>query len=223
MRRSRQARRRAGTRPSPFSAQEDAAWYAGKSFTSDWTSWNFPNWAKLLRRHRGRRVRTLEIGSWEGRSALFILNFLPRAELTCIDTFGGGQEHRKHAARSGKIGRILRNVERRFNANTKVFEKRLEKIKARSADALVKLGVERRRFDVAYIDGGHLAVEVYSDAALTWPLMVRGGIVIFDDYQYNLTDRPMDNPAPSIDAFLASIKGQYRIVHKKYQIVIVKR
>lgn len=216
-------RRLADTRLRPFSAQEVAAWYAGKSFTSDWTSWNFPNWAKLLRHHRGRHIRVLEIGSWEGRSALFFLNFLPRAHLTCIDTFGGGLEHRKHAARSDKMTRILRNVERRFNANTRTFKKRLEKLKARSADALAKLGVEGHRFDVAYIDGGHLAVEAYSDAALTWPLMVRGSIVIFDDYQYNLTDKPMDNPAPGIDAFLASIKGQYLIVHKKYQIVIVKR
>ena len=176
-----------------------------------------------MRRYRGRRVRALEIGSWEGRSALFFLNFLPRARLTCIDTFGGGQEHRRHAARSAKMARILRNVERRFDANTKRFKKRLEKIKSRSADALAKLGIENRRFDVAYIDGGHRAVEVYTDAALAWPLIVRGGIMIFDDYQYNLEQIPLDNPAPGIDAFLTSIKGQYRIVHKKYQIAIVKR
>jgi predicted O-methyltransferase YrrM len=223
LRRSRRVKRRASIRLSPFSAQKSASWYEGKSFTADWTSWNFANWARLLRRYRGRRVRALEIGSWEGRSALFFLNFLPRARLTCIDTFGGGREHRKHATRSAKMARILRNVERRFDANTKQFKKRLEKIKSRSVEAMAKLAIERRRFDFAYIDGGHLAVEAYTDATLTWPLMVRGGIVIFNDYQYNLTDKPLDNPAPGIDAFLASIKDQYRIVHKKYQIAIVKR
>ena len=223
MRRSRRVKRRASIHLSPFSEQKSASWYEGKSFTADWTTWNFPHWAKLLQLYRRRRVRALEIGSWEGRSALFFLNFLPRARLTCIDTFGGGQEHRRHAARSAKMMRILLNVERRFDANTKEFKKRLEKIKARSTDTLAKLGVEKRRFDVAYIDGGHRSVEVYSDAALTWPLIARGGIVIFDDYQYRFEKIRMDNPAPGIDAFLASIKGQYRIAHKKYQIAIVKR
>jgi hypothetical protein len=223
LRRSRPVRRHAVKRLPPVSAQESATWYDGKSFTADWTSWHFPHWKSLLRNRRGRRVRALEIGSWEGRSALFFLNYLPRARLTCIDTFGGGQEHRRRAAQSTKIARILRNVERRFDANTGQFKKRIEKIKSSSADALAKLGIKNRRFDLAYIDGGHRAVEVYTDAALTWPLIVRGGIVIFDDYQYRLEKIRLDNPAPGIDAFLGSIKGQYRIVHNKYQIAIVKR
>jgi hypothetical protein len=33
---------------------------------------------------------------------------------------------------------------------------------------------------------------------------------------------PMDNPKPGVDAFLASIDGQYRMVHNDYQVAIAK-
>ena len=153
----------------------------------------------------------LEIGSWEGRSTLFFMNFLPRARLTCIDTFAGGKEHREAAARNPEDARFLRTVEKRFDRNTKAFRKRIEKIKAQSTDALAELGIAKRRFDIAYIDGGHRAVEVYADGALTWPLMARGGLVIFDDYKWDEMPDPLDNPKPGIDAFLKSIEGQYRL------------
>ena len=47
-----------------------------------------------VQQHAGDdRVRVIEIGSWEGRSALFFLNFFPRSRITCIDTFAGSSEH----------------------------------------------------------------------------------------------------------------------------------
>jgi predicted O-methyltransferase YrrM len=224
--RSKPAARRAARprrRLPPYSAELAATWYDGKAFATDWTSWNFPIWARLLQGYRSGPVQVLEIGSWEGRSALFFVNYLPRARLTCVDTFAGGQEHREAASRSAANARFLRSIERRFDANTRAFRKRIEKIKAHSVDALAALGVANRRFDVAYIDGGHRAVEVYSDAALAWPLMVRGGMVIFDDYQWDEMPERLDTPKPGIDAFLKSIKGRYRTVHREYQVAIVKR
>jgi predicted O-methyltransferase YrrM len=201
---------------------EIASWFAGKSFSTDWTSWHFPNWTKLLQPYRGRAVSILEIGSWEGRSALFFLNFMPKAKLTCIDTFAGGQEHQEAAARSEEDAETLRTVERRFDSNVKPFRKRVEKLKAQSPVGLGQLGIDSRRFDIAYIDGGHRAIEVYTDAALAWPLMKRRGLVIFDDYQWDEMPKKMDNPKPGIDAFLKGIAGQYRVVYKKYQVAIEK-
>jgi predicted O-methyltransferase YrrM len=204
------------------SIEETARWYDGKAFITDWTSWHFPNWMKLLAPYRDRPVSMLEIGSWEGRSALFFLNFLPQMRLTCVDTFAGGQEHQEAAARTAEDAEVLRGVEGRFDANTSAFSGRLEKVKATSIDGLVQLGLSDRRFDIAYIDGGHRAREVYADSALTWPLIARGGLVILDDYQWAEMPDPMDNPKPGVDAFLRSIEGQYRMVHNDYQVAIEK-
>ena len=51
-----------------------AAWYAGKDFSCDWTTHHITMWAGVLEAFRDRPARVLEIGSWEGRSALFFLN-----------------------------------------------------------------------------------------------------------------------------------------------------
>lgn len=206
----------------PVSVEQAARWYDGKTFRDDWTSWHFPNWLRLLAPYRGRPSRMLEIGSWEGRSALFFLNYLPQMQLTCIDTFAGGQEHQEAAAADEQEAVLLRSLERRFDANLGAFMDRLEKIKSPSADALIALALADRRFELAYIDGGHRAREVYADCALTWPLIVSGGLVIIDDYQWSQMPDPMDNPKPGVDAFLKSIEGQYRMVHDDYQIAIAK-
>jgi predicted O-methyltransferase YrrM len=207
---------------SPVSIEETARWYDGKQFCTDWTSWHFPNWMTLLAPFRDRPARMLEIGSWEGRSAIFFLNYLPKVTLTCVDTFAGGQEHQEAAARTAEEAEMLAGVESRFDANTSAFAARLEKLKAPSVDGLIQLGLADRRFDIAYIDGGHRASEVYADSALTWPLIASGGLVIFDDYQWAEMPDPMDNPKPGVDAFLASIEGQYRMVHNDYQVAIAK-
>lgn len=210
------------TSQSPVSIEQTARWYDGKSFMTDWTSWHFPNWMTLLAPFRDRPARMLEIGSWEGRSALFFVNYLPKLQLTCVDTFAGGQEHQEAAARSDEEARMLRSIEARFDDNTSAFSGRIEKIKASSVDALIELGVAERRFDIAYIDGGHRAREVYADSALAWPLMAPGGLVILDDYLWQEMPDPMDNPKPGVDAFLRSIEGQYRMVHNDYQVAIAK-
>ena len=202
---------------------EIATWFKDKDFSCDWTSWHFPKWMELLASYRGRAVRVPEIGSWEGRSALFFLHYLPRARLTCVDTFAGGQEHQDAAAASPEEARSLEALEQRFDANVRAFAARVEKVKAKSADALAQLGVDKRRFDIAYIDGGHRATEVYTDGVMTWPLMHHGGIMVFDDYQWREMPERLDNPGPGIDAFLKAIDGQYRMAHKKYQVAIIKR
>lgn len=225
--RSKARRRAARAQPAKgqnrFSKAVLRSWYEGKSFTTDWTSWKLPHWVKLLAAYRGRRLRVLEIGSWEGRSALFFANYLPRARITCVDTFQGGQEHHAAAKRSAWAKGILRTVEEYFDSNMRPFKKRLEKIRARSVDALLELGIRNRRFDIAYIDGGHRSTEVYADGSLAWPLMARGGMMIFDDYQWDEMPKPLDNPKAGIDAFLKSIRGQYRVIHRGYQIAITKR
>ena len=76
-------------------------------------------------------ARVLEIGSWEGRSALFFLNYLPRCRLTCIDPFD--RRSGAQAAADPTISRLLRpGSERRFDANIADFADRIEKIKAPS-------------------------------------------------------------------------------------------
>lgn len=202
-----------------FSEAEAAGWFAGKTFGYDWTSHHFPTWADLLVRYQNLPARVIEVGSWEGRSALFFLNYLPQSQLVCIDTFEGSEEH---WAQPEAFANDLLEIERRFDANLAPFADRLEKRKAPSAVALTELGIDRRRFEIAYIDGSHRSTDVYGDGVLTWSMLVPGGIVIFDDYEWEYKPEPRSNPKLGIDSFLSAFEGQYRIVHKGFQVAIEK-
>ena len=55
-----------------------------------------------------------------------------------------------------------------------------------------------------------LALDVLVDASLSWKLLVPGGTLVFDDYDWAaLGDDPLLRPGPAIDAFLTLIAGKY--------------
>ena len=98
----------------------------------------------------------------------------------------------------------------------------MQKRKEDSLVALGQLGIEGRRFDLVYVDGSHLAIDVYRDGVLAWALVPPGGIVIFDDYQRKLGPEK-DLPGVGIDAFLETVKENYDELFRDHQIVIRKR
>lgn len=163
-----------------------------------------------------QRCRVLEIGSWEGRSAIFFLEFLPLCRITCIDTFAGSDEH--------KLGTVwnqnVAGIENRFDANLASYAGRVEKIKIRSVDALGRLAQAGQIFEVIYIDGSHAAADVLSDSTLTWPMLRANGILIWDDYEWGCADE--DRPQPAIDAFLRSKSSELTEIHRGYQLAVRK-
>jgi predicted O-methyltransferase YrrM len=193
------------------------SWFADKDFTSDWTSGNFTMWRRMLAPLRDEPLRILEIGSWEGRSAVFFLNFFPRGAIVCVDTFGGSPE--EHYVYS-QIAAQVAGAEARFDRNLSPFGSRVEKIKDRSGPALARLNAEGRRFDLAYIDAGHRRDDVMADSLAVWPMLSLGGVVIWDDYEWGRGLKPEERPQPAIDQFLQERPGQFRLLGKTYQLAV---
>ncbi|MEA2929885.1 MAG: hypothetical protein QOG38_2313 [Hyphomicrobiales bacterium] len=199
-----------------MSNEPSDAWFRHARFTTDWTTHHFATWESILRDRRGRISDALEIGAWEGRSAIFWLNYFPACRVTCIDTFAGSAEH--HLAFAGHVGEI----EQRFDANVAPFGSRVQKLKAKSQDALPLLAIEGRQFDFVYLDGSHRAVDVYADACLVWPMVRRGGVLLFDDYTWTDLPDERDRPKLGIDTFLRANAGSSRELHRALQILIEK-
>jgi glycosyltransferase involved in cell wall biosynthesis/predicted O-methyltransferase YrrM len=194
-------------------------YFDGKAFSRDWTSHHIPVWEQLLRERSHEPLRVLEVGSFEGRSALFFLQFLPNCHLTCIDTFEGSVEHRTAGSRHHTD---MAEVEARFDANTLPFAHRLEKLKAFSIEALSELQRASRRFDIVYVDGDHHAASAFTDAQQSWDLLATGGVMILDDYLWQPTKPAPERPKAGIDAFLQARSGEYEILHQDYQVIIRK-
>lgn len=186
-------------------------------FQVDWFSEQIPWWEEQLARFKGKpNLHFLEVGSFEGRSAVWLLeNILtaPTSKLTCIDTFGGSPEHENKQLHISKIERHFRHNIKESGSEEKVIVK-----KGYSRDLLP--GLTQGTYDCVYIDGSHKASDVLEDAILSKLLLKKGGVIIFDDYIWEEGDDEWDRPKIAIDAFLEVYKGQYKLLYKGKQVIV---
>lgn len=185
-------------------------------FTTNWFEIHIPYWERNLSSLRGKTINVLEIGVFEGRSTTWIIEELfssSESKLVAIDLFesfwgDGGYDHektfRENIAKSGKGEQV-------------------EIIKNNSFAALIKLNEQNQtKFDFIYVDGSHSACDVMSDAVLAWNLLKDGGIMIFDDYEWDYYHEEYNNPRIAIDCFLKCYQSQIEIIYKRYQVAIRK-
>lgn len=177
-------------------------------FTTDWFTMRIPKWSEILKPFQGQpNIHYLEIGVAEGRSALWMLeNILthPTARITCLDIF------------------VRKDLYETFLSNLMLsgFLDKVIMIKGRSQEILRTLPFNS--YDIVYIDGSHTAPDVIVDAALSWALLKKGGIMIFDDYMWEWKLPPQDRPKIAIEAFLRIFKNELQVLHREYQIIIKK-
>lgn len=189
------------------------------TFQTDWFSSTISNWAKSLSEFKSKpNLSFLEIGSFEGRSAVWLLeNILTddSSRLTCIDTWKGSIEHQ-----GSKLD--LGTIEAHFDHNIELAGKthQIIKIKDYSSRALRKLSYDS--YDFIYIDGSHKASDVLEDAVLCWRLLKVGGIMIFDDYIWEPQYAKIESPTIAIDSFLSCYDDQLVIIQKEEQVTVRK-
>ena len=198
-------------------------------FTKDWFNWAPAVWEQLIpllpeRTEDGRNF--LEIGSFEGRSAVWIAeNMMQDGDcLDCIDTWEGGEEHGEEN---------MSDVEKRFDHNRSIAlvgrAIEIEKIKGSSVYGLSCLltGVDSDEdqpyYSFIYIDGSHIAKDVLTDACMAWPLLKPKGMMVFDDYMWGNPRDILHRPKPAIDAFCNLFAEEADIVHMGYQLVVRKK
>ena len=199
---------------------EITTWYQGKEFAFDWTSPHFPVWIPILAPLRGKPIRILEIGSYEGRSALFFLNYLRHSTIVCVDPWETADLDQELAKRAPRIGHEFPFVQGRFDRNLAPFRDRVTKIVANSVDALATLGLSGTMFELIYVDGDHKSLSAYRDCALSWPLLIGGGLLIIDDYEIDFGLPDDQRPKRGVDAFLRHVAGQCEELHRGYQMII---
>lgn len=191
------------------------------STSYDWFTPNIPRWLRVLDDHhlaQKHGLQVLEIGSWEGLSAYFILHTLPNATLTCVDTWEGSDEHK-----TGPFSKEYKpnKVEQSFDSNLAPFRDRLNKQKCTSFSFFAN-NSGRDQFDLIYVDGSHYTDDVLIDAVKCFEMLKIGGLMIFDDYFWRLYPNPLDNPAAAINLFLRLKHGAYKLIDVSGQVTIQK-
>jgi predicted O-methyltransferase YrrM len=189
-------------------------------YTKDWFNWAPQIWSQLIP-HLPARKNFLEIGSFEGRSAVWITQNMMEdgGELVCIDTWEGGEEH---------TSEDMAGTEERFKNNISLVmgnfvDRTVQSIKSTSVEALGGLITQKKQFDFIYIDGSHVAKDVLTDACMAWPMLKPKGFMVFDDYMWKPQGFTLlQRPKVAIDAFVNMFDDELNIAHSGYQLIVRK-
>ena len=174
-------------------------------FTSDWFTPAIPVWKKVLTDYQGKAdIRYLEVGVFQGRSALWALeNILthPTARMTTID--------------------ILENPTYLENLEKSGAAQKATNLIGPSQEVLLTLPPDS--FDIIYIDGSHQGDHVLTDAVLAWGLLKEGGTLIFDDYAWNKEWADEVTPGVAVDTFVTLFRRSLDVTWREHQLVVKRR
>ncbi|KAI4525278.1 glycosyltransferase family 8 protein [Schizophyllum commune Loenen D] len=191
--------------------------------TQDWFSGNVERWRGLFPLVTASAPRVLEIGTWEGRSSVFLLEELCKdaGELVTIDHYDLLQTEAGRARRA------------RVEHNLRLAGGRSRIIEAFSVPGLMTVLRDETEavaaaagFDWLYVDGSHRADDTFLDGELVWRLARKAAIIIFDDYRWPAeSPGSMLHPRRGIDAFLELHAGEFERLsgESDYQMVVQKK
>jgi predicted O-methyltransferase YrrM len=191
-------------------------------FTRDWFSRNVSIWReKLSTLANISDANILEIGSFEGRSAVWLADHIlvgTGAKIHCVDLW----------SEPATEARFDENVRKSSLYSGCSFVK----IKGPSRDILRDLG--DRRFDFIYIDGEHYAPTIMIELVFSIQHISDQGIVAVDDYDlpsglslqhYTLGGNAQAKdypPSQAIDAFLELFQNEIEVLFSGHQLIFKK-
>jgi Methyltransferase domain len=194
-------------------------------YAVDWFTNNVPTWQRLLLpRLAGRPIAVMEVGSYEGLSAAWMLDHMlthARARLLCVDAFPEEPHDAwfrgRRVRNEGVFARFAGNVLRRSDGS------KVRALRGADCAALLKQpDVQRQRFDLVYIDPVGHSADLLEKAVLCFPLLKPGGIMVLDDYTHS---KEHDSSCPRIgaDAFLNAYAPFVRVLHLGWQVILERR
>lgn len=180
-----------------------------KTFQEYWFSWNAYYWLKHLNKINGN---ALEIGSFEGMSAYFIMNNLNLDHLDCVDPWTGNEEF---------INENLKNefAEINFDQNLNEHKEKYTKHKIHSDKFFSK---NKKKFNLIFIDGSHEYSHVFNDLSNSFNVCNVGGYIILDDIFFNWYKKIEKNPIFAISEFIGKNKN-FKFVELNYRQLIIKK
>ncbi len=196
--------------------------YYKKNYQFDYMdsfSLNIFIWKSLFKKFelKNSNINYLEIGCFEGRSSVYILEQLEKAYCYFVDPFKEYDEMTE-STHQKNFTSIFEN----FSNNVQEFDGRYEIHQSTSDLFFNRLNISQK-FDLVYVDGSHLSEDVYRDAINVDKHLNKGGFIIFDDFFWFWYDERNDNPFFGITKFLYENKKNYKTVYLGDQLILRKQ
>lgn len=175
----------------------------------DWFSGNIIFWEKII--NKIRKIKYLEIGSFEGRSMVFIKELDNLESLMAIDTFEGSDEHKNIDFR-----KVYENF--KYNINLGGNEN-LNFLKTNSNDFFKN---NKNYYNLIYIDGSHHYEQVKKDFINSFNFLENNGYIICDDFMWFYYDKIELNPIKAILECYELYKSKLSVEFVYHQIIFKK-
>jgi len=178
-----------------------------------------------------KELHFLEIGSFEGKSTIWFLDNILQNEnstITCVDpwmSYSQDQDSLNSYFKEENEWDLTKRKTKEIFLHNIVESGDSSKVTIRqgfSDKVLPCLITEQKMYDIIFIDGNHTAPYVMMDSIMSWPLLKKGGIMIFDDYAWGLDNLPTLRPKESVDYFMLSFSDYIKEIYCDYRRMIKK-
>jgi hypothetical protein len=186
----------------------------------------FPNWfaSTAMKNFEERLVpfkgkpnlQFLQLGAYTGDASIWLMENILTDEssvLFDVDTWEGSDEQAHHEMDFDRVFNFYRKRTSKYNPRLRWFR----------GTTLNYLRYDTEKYDFIYIDADHTATGVLLDAELSWDLLKSGGILAFDDYQWNDGKGDFFRPEHGINAFLHRHKDELNPILKGWQLWVSKK
>ena len=179
-------------------------------YDSDFTTY-FLFWKNII--NKISKIKYLEIGSFEGRSASFIKELSNLESLIAVDTFEGSDELKnidyKKVYENFKYNL---NLEGAGNANINFMKDNSDNF----------FNKNKSYYNLIYIDGSHHYEQVKKDFINSFNFLENNGYIICDDFMWFYYDKIELNPMKAILDCYELYKDRLSIEFVNYQIIFKK-
>jgi predicted O-methyltransferase YrrM len=157
-----------------------------------------------------KNFKYLEIGSYEGNSALYVSINFPESNVTCVDLWEAVEEYKD---------KDFNIIEKNFDSNLKGLSN-ITKIKSTSDNFFSK---NKIMFDFIYIDGNHKFDYVFRDCENAWKFLNKGGFLVCDDYIWDYYKELLNNPCYAINSFIKKNNAEIKILSVTNSQIFIKK
>ena len=195
-------------------------------FTEDWFSAD--DLVQFLPLKTQKEIHFLEIGSFEGKSTVWFLeNILlnEKSTITCIDPWTTYSQNNNSFDSYNKVDSEWNFTD---NKNTFLHNIYLSGFKNKviieqgfSNEILPKFILDKKKYDIIFIDGNHTSPFVITDGIMSWYLLKEGGLMIFDDYLWSDSNSTL-SPKLAVDSFINCFRDYIEVIWSEYRLVIKK-
>jgi predicted O-methyltransferase YrrM len=180
----------------------------------NWFTGNVPNFEKCLSEYKNKESHFLQLGVYTGDASIWLCeNILLNEHSTLTDVDIWDNDFTEAAY----DGFDWKSVELIYDQKIERFKNKINK-KREDSEVFSKNNKEKNKYDFIYIDAEHTAKATLINGINSYDLCKNGGIIAFDDYEWEKESDLYLRPKKGIDAFLKYFEGNLEIILKNYQL-----